>query len=230
MAKIMLVDDELSIKMAVEMIITDAGYSFCYAADGLQALAVFEKEQPDLVILDVMMAKLNGFEVCRRIREAGSKVPIIILSAKGDIVDKSIGFNAGADDYVVKPFSPEELLLRVEAQLRRQQWRVIPLNDTDIYTSGDLEIDFKRHDVKINGHAVDLTPKEFDILSYLALHPGVVFSKEQLQEYVWGENYTGELTSIAVFVRKIREKIENDPSKPKYLLTVWGIGYKFFKE
>ena len=161
--KIMLVDDEESIQVLVEMIVTEEGYDFCYARNGEEAFARFEAENPDLIILDVMMAKLNGFEVCEKIRET-STVPVIILSAKGDIVDKSSGFNAGADDYVVKPFSSEELLLRIEAQLRRQERRTAPIVNNDLYAAGDLEIDFKRHTVKIKGNPIDLTPKEFDIL------------------------------------------------------------------
>ncbi len=226
--KIMLVDDEESIRVLVGMIVTDEGYSFCYAADGEEALRVYETERPDLVILDIMMAKLSGFEVCRQLRAKGSAVPIMVLSAKSDIVDKSIGFRAGADDYLVKPFSSLELLLRIEALLRRHE----RINDSllrhndDTYAIGDLVLCFNRHEVKVAGKTIELTPKEFMILSHLASHPGAIFSKEQLQEHVWGKDYSGELTSIAVFIRKIREKIEEDPGTPKYLQTIWGMGYK----
>ncbi|MBP1759718.1 MAG: response regulator with CheY-like receiver domain and winged-helix DNA-binding domain [Firmicutes bacterium] len=230
--KIMVADDEESIRIVVEHIVTEDcnGYDFCCASDGAEALKVFAAEQPDLVILDVMMPKLNGFDVCSILRKEGSTVPIIILSAKGDIVDKSIGFKAGADDYLVKPFSSLELSLRIEALLRRR-------NIKDGYGSnaekkesckvGDLEIFFNRYEAKLRGKRVELTPKEFKILAYMAAHPGDVFTREQLLVYVWGEDYVGESTSIAVFIRKIREKIEDEPSKPKYLQTVWGVGYKF---
>lgn len=226
--KIMLVDDEESIRVLVGMIVTDEGYSFCYAADGEEALRVYENERPDLVILDIMMTKINGFEVCRQLRAKGNAVPIMILSAKCDIVDKSIGFRAGADDYLVKPFSSLELLLRIEALLRRHD-RQGDLGGSrrDIYTIGNVEFYYHRHEVKIGDKTVELTPKEFMILSHLASHPGEIFSKEQLQEHVWGKDYTGELTSIAVFIRKIREKIEEDPGSPKYLQTIWGMGYMF---
>ncbi|NMA69146.1 MAG: response regulator transcription factor [Desulfitobacterium sp.] len=229
-SKIMLADDEESIRVVVEHIVTEDGYEFCYASDGAEALEVFEKEKPDLLILDVMMPKLNGFDVCTEIRKKGSNVPIIILSAKGDIVDKSVGFKAGADDYLVKPFSSLELSLRIEALLRRAEHHTGTMENVekrDSFKYGELEIFYNRYEVRLRGEPVDLTPKEFQILAYMTSHPGEVFTREQLLSYVWGEDYIGELTSIAVFVRKIRQKIEDDPSKPKYLQTVWGIGYKF---
>lgn len=225
----MLADDEESIRILVEHIVTEDGYEFCYAADGVEALNVIKQERPDLLILDVMMPKLNGFDVCAKLREQGRRVPIIILSAKGDIVDKSVGFKAGADDYLVKPFSSLELSLRIEALLRRKsrKSKSTQLSEVaDSYKIDDLEIYFKRMEVKLAGKTLDLTPKEYKILAYLASEPGEVFSREQLITYVWGEDFVGESTSIAVFIRKIREKIEADPSKPKYLQTVWGVGYK----
>lgn len=227
--KIMLADDEESIRIVVEHIVTEDGHEFCYAADGEEVLAILETEQPDLLILDVMMPKLNGFEVCTRIRENGHTLPIIFLSAKGDIVDKSIGFRAGADDYLVKPFSSMELSLRIEALLR---WRVLRSEKKqhkkhNYCRVGDLEIFFDRYEVKLRGKNIDLTPKEFKILAHMAESPGEVFTREQLLAHAWGENYVGEITNIAVFIRKIREKIEDDPSKPKYLQTVWSVGYKF---
>lgn len=228
--KIMLADDEESIRIVVEHIVTEDGYELCYASDGAEALTVFKREKPDLLILDVMMPKLNGFDVCAEIRKSGSNVPIIILSAKGDIVDKSVGFKAGADDYLVKPFSSLELSLRIEALLRRSEHHAGPTEDDekrDSFKYKDLEIFYNRYEVRLRGKPVDLTPKEFRILAYMTSHPGEVFTREQLLTYVWGEDYVGELTSIAVFVRKIRQKIEEDPSKPKYLQTVWGVGYKF---
>lgn len=224
--KIMLADDEENIRVLVEHIITEDDYDFCYAADGAEALEVFEKEEPDLLILDVMMPKLNGFEVCAKLREAGYTIPIIILSAKGDIVDKSVGFKAGADDYLVKPFSSVELSLRIEALLRRRDFGA-STDKKESLREGDLEIFFNRYEVRKKGQKVDLTPKEFQILAKMASHPGEIFTREQLFSRIWGEDYIGELTSIAVFVRKIREKIEDEPSKPKYLQTVWGVGYKF---
>lgn len=228
--KIMLADDEESIRIVVEHIVTEEGHDFCYASDGMEAMAVFEAEQPDLVILDVMMPKLNGFDVCAQLRKNDSNVPIIVLSAKGDIVDKSVGFKAGADDYLVKPFSSLELSLRIEALLRRRDHQgggSGAAEKKETVKIGDLEIFFNRYEARRRGKRLDLTPKEFKILAYMANQPGEVFTREQLLTYVWGEDFIGELTSIAVFIRKIREKIEDEPSKPKYLQTVWGIGYRF---
>lgn len=229
--KILLVDDEEKIKTGVEIIVSNKGYEFCYADNGEDALKVYDEEKPDLIILDVMMPKLNGFEVCKILRDSGCTAPVIILSAKGDIVDKSIGFTMGADDYLVKPFSSQELLLRIDAHLRKHKRLSSEthslISDDVSHAAGDLEINFKKHEIRINGKLIDLTPREFKILSYLATHPGEVFSKKQLQEHLWGEHYAGELAAITVIIRKIREKVEPKPSKPKYVLTVWGIGYKF---
>ena len=228
--KIMLADDDDSIRLVVEHLLTGKGYDFCYAKDGEETLKVFEEESPDLLILDVMMPHINGFAVCERLRGAGHKTPIIMLSAKGDIVDKSVGFNAGADDYLVKPFEPEELALRVAVQLRRQEQEISPKKYLDKPGSlkvGDLEIFFNRYEVKVKGRLVDLTSKEFEILAFMASHPGQVFTREKLLEYIWGEDSLCGLNSVTVFIRKIREKIEDDPAKPQYILTVWRVGYKF---
>lgn len=224
--KIMLADDEQSMRTLVERVVLDAGYEFCSARDGQEALDVFEAEKPDLVILDVMMPKLDGFQVCKKMREQGILTPAIFLSAKGDIVDKGVGFSVGGDDYLVKPFSPQELSLRIEAHLRKHKL-VFTQNRDDCIKAGDIEFDIKRHKVIVRGTVVDFTPKEFQILLLLASHPGEVFTREQLIEAVWGEEFIGETSSIAVFVRKIREKIEEDPSKPQLLQTVWRVGYRF---
>ena len=228
--KILLVDDEESIRIVVEHIVTEDGYEFCYASNGMEGLQIIAEEQPDLVILDVMLPKINGFDLCAQLRKEGYTVPIIILSAKGDIVDKSIGFRSGADDYLVKPFSSLELSLRIEALLRRRNNKAnygLISEEKNWCKIGDLEIFFNRHEVKLRGKRVDLTPKEFKIIATMVPHPGEVFTREQLTAEVWGEDYVGELSSVAVFIRKIREKIEDDPSNPKYLQTIWGVGYKF---
>ncbi len=228
--KILLADDEENIKVVIEMLMTKKGYEFCYADNGEDALRIYNEEHPDLIIMDVMMPKLNGFEACRQLREAGSNTPIIILSAKGDIVDKSIGFTSGADDYLVKPFSSQELLLRTEALLRRGERKAPAAVDNNAdanYSGGGLEINLKRHEVKVNGQKVELTPREFKLLAYMTKHSDQVFSKEQLQEHLWGGHYEGELAGITVLIRKIREKIEPKPSKPQFIQTVWGVGYKF---
>jgi two-component system response regulator VicR len=225
MIKIMLADDEESMQLLVKSIVTGRGYSFCCVGDGSAVFEMFARENPDLLILDVMMPEMDGFQVCRLLREQGALVPIIFLSARGGIVDKSVGFNAGGDDYLVKPFSTQELLLRIDAHLRRQQ-RIVPELEKN-FTIGDLSFDIKRKKVSIKKKPVELTPKEYMILVLLASHPGEIFTREQLTEAIWGKEYVGETTSIAVFIRRIREKIETDPSKPIYVQTVWRAGYRF---
>lgn len=227
--KVMLVDDEDSIRKIVEHLVQKEGYNFCYAADGESALQMFTHESPDLIILDVMLPEIDGFEVCRRVRHE-SIVPIILLSAKGDIVDKSVGFNMGADDYMTKPFSPVELALRMKALFRRAAFKEELENSQEnkgCIVVNELEISIKSFEVYVRGKKVDLTSKEFELLSFMANHPGQVFTRQQLFDNLWGEKYLGDSGTITVFIRKIREKIEQDPAHPEYLLTVWGVGYKF---
>lgn len=224
--KIMLADDEQRMHTLVSRIAEDDGYDFCGAFDGVEALEAFKKEQPDLLILDVMMPRMDGFHVCRKLREMGVKTPVIFLSAKGDIVDKGVGFDAGGDDYLVKPFSPEELSMRITAHLRRQM-RASKVDNDDTVEYEGLHIDFRKRRVTKHGNFIDLTPKEFDILAILARGKGDVFTRDQLTVEVWGEEYAGETLGVAVYIRRIREKIETDPSKPQYLLTVWREGYRF---
>lgn len=227
--KVMLVDDDERIHTIVAHLVHKEGYDFSYAADGEKALQIFAREKPDLLILDIMLPEIDGFEVCRRIRET-SNVPIIMLSAKGDIVDKSVGFNMGADDYITKPFSPVELTLRIKAIFRREALKkevhAFSRNDDCIIVK-DLEINNKSFEVNVRGNKVDLTSKEFELLWFLAEHPGQVFTREQLFNNLWEEKYLGNSGTITVFIRKIREKIEIDPAHPEYILTVWGVGYKF---
>ena len=225
--RILLADDDEGVRAVVEHVVRDAGHDFLCAVNGQEALGVFEKEKPDLLILDVMMPKLNGFEVVSQLRERGSSVPVIMLTAKGDIVDKSIGFKSGADDYLVKPFIPQELELRIEALLRRGQKDRGGGSPMSELRYGDLEIETKRRRVTVAGNLVELTPKEFHLLHMLAASPGEVFSRERLIEDVWGPEYAGEVTSLTVLVRRLRSKIEEDPSAPKYVKTVWHMGYRF---
>ena len=227
--KVMLVDDEESIRKAVEQILIKDGYQVCYASNGEKALKMFKEESPSLLILDVMLPEMDGFELCRIIRQE-SAVPIIMLSAKGDIVDKSVGFNMGADDYVSKPFSPVELSLRIKALLRRTTKTPKcsqEKNSPDIISVKDLEINCRRYEIMVRGKKAELTPKEFELLCFMARNSGQVFTREQLFNILWGEDYVGDTGTITVFMRKIREKIEEDPSRPKYIVTVWGVGYKF---
>lgn len=224
--RIMLVDDEPRMHTLVARIAKDAGYDFVGAEDGARALDVYEREKPDLVILDVMMPGLDGFQVCRRLRERGATEPVIFLSAKGDIVDKGVGFDAGGDDYLVKPFGSDELAMRIGAHLRRQQ-RMAAARPADVVEYEGLRIDLHKRKVTKRGEPVSLTPKEFDILAILASDAGSIFTREQLTLAVWGEEYAGETLGVAVYIRRIREKLEDVPSKPVYVQTVWREGYRF---
>ncbi|HHV64091.1 MAG TPA: response regulator transcription factor [Peptococcaceae bacterium] len=225
----MLVDDEDSIRKVVEQIIKKDGYNFCYADNGEEVLEMFRQEKPHLIVLDVMLPGIDGFELCRRIRQESS-VPIIMLSAKGDIVDKSVGFNMGADDYIPKPFSPIELSLRIKALIRRTETQDKVKKFPEIIKIRELEINCLRHEVKVRGEKIELTPKEFELLSFLANNPGQVFTRQQLFNTLWGEDCFQDTGTITVFIRKIREKIELNSAKPEYILTVWGVGYKFCNE
>lgn len=226
--KILLADDEPSIQTLIKQILEEGGYTFCGAHDGREVFELVRTEQPDLIILDVMMPGMDGFRVCAALREQGLDLPILILSAKGDIVDKSVGFSAGADDYLVKPFSPEELLMRVQAHLRRQNRSA--LARSPLVSIGDLEIDTVRHRLVLRGEEVSITPKESHILTYLAQRKGQIVTREQLIKEVWGEEFVGETSSVAVFIRKLREKIERDPSHPALIKTVRNAGYIFAED
>lgn len=229
--KVMLIDDDENICLTVKHLMEKDGYEFCSALDGTKIFTMLEEERPDLLILDVMLPGINGFDLCREVREARYQMPIIFLSAKGDIVDKSIGFRAGADDYLVKPFAPLELSLRVEALFRRFQTEPEEncLTRKDVARFGELEIFFNRYEVRIKGKKVDLTSKEFEILAYMANHPGQVFTRQQILEHIWGKDKDNDINTITVFIRKIREKIEPNPAKPRYIQTVWRVGYKFYE-
>ena len=234
MTKIMLVDDDESMRLLIEQIVRRDGYDFCCADCGEEGLSMLRSERPDFLILDVMLPDTNGFEICQTIRAEGRKVPIMFLTAKGDIVDKSIGFKAGADDYLVKPFQPEELSLRLQAHLWRRERESgggegaggPAAHRGGSYKVGDLEVLFGKYEVRLRGEAVQLSSREFELLELLASDPGAVFTRDQILEHVWGDKAAADPNSITVFVRKIREKIEDDPSKPVYLVTVWRVGYK----
>lgn len=197
-----------------------------------EACALFQREWPDVVVLDVMMPKVDGFEVCRRIREVDENVPVLFLSARDGIIDKRIGFSFGGDDYLVKPFNEEELAMRIEALVRRSRrsrrdGEAAAPERPERFALGPFTFDEVRHEVLKGGEPVVLTPKEFQLLHHLASHPGAVMGKDELIEELWGEEYLDGAISIAVYVRKIREKIEENPAKPAYLKTVWGVGYSF---
>ncbi len=223
--KIMLADNDLSIHTIVEKMAERQKIEFVGATSGSEALKLFVKCNPDLVILYALMPDIDGFHVCKEIRSLGSDVLIIMLFSRGEAIDKCIGYDAGCDDYQLKPFSPVELMMRITALLRRHRHEITPIKNR--IEVGDLVLDNKRKTVFINGKSVLLTPKEFMILAILASHPGKVFSQEQLVEAVWGKEYVGSTSCIAVFVNKIRDKIEPDATNPQYLQTACRFGYRF---
>lgn len=228
MYKVMLIDDEENLQRAMRELLMSNGYEFCGAANGEEGMKMLSLEHPDLLLLDVMLPGINGFDLCRKIREQGRRIPVIFVSAKSDIVDKGVGFRAGGDDYVTKPFDARELLLRIEANIRRHKDAIEFAHCTNregIARIGDLEVRFDEYQVFVKGEPVTLTTKEFEIVAFLAANPGKVFTRSQIQEYIWGDA-DQKSNSITVFVRKIREKIEENPSEPKYLLTVQRVGYK----
>ncbi|HHX51809.1 MAG TPA: response regulator transcription factor [Clostridia bacterium] len=225
--KILAVDDEPDIIKIVDHRLSREGYEVISACDGEEAIDKFRREKPDLVILDLMLPKVDGFEVCRMMREE-SDVPIIILSARGDELDRLLGFRMGGDDYLTKPFSPSELALRVQAMLRRSGGRKTEEEEPpNTIRANGLYIDLRGHLVMLNDEEVQLTPKEFKLLWLLASHPDYVFTREHLLDQIWDSDYMGDADNVTVMVSRLREKIEKDASNPKYIKTVWGVGYKF---
>ena len=222
--KILVVDDEKTLVKALKFGLEKDGFQVSTAYDGEEALEKVKQEEPDLVVLDLMLPKLDGFEVCRRLRKERD-LPIIMLTAKGEDIDKILGLELGADDYMTKPFNPRELMARIKAILRRSSHATGGIRK--VIRAGRLEIDLIKHKVMVDGEEIDLTAKEYALLSFLASSPGRVFSREQLLEQVWGYEYCGDARTVDVHIRHVREKLEEDPAEPKMILTVWGTGYKF---
>ena len=225
-SKILIVEDDQNLLATLKYNLLNEGYHVVTSIDGAQALEIAQSEKPELIILDVMLPKLSGFEVCRILRKEMT-VPILMLTAKTDEVDKIVGLEIGADDYMTKPFSMRELIARVRAILRRADMaKPQPASEKEYLKIGDLEININRHQALCRGSPLDLTPKEYDLLVFLARNKGLVFSREQLLEKVWGYDYAGDTRTVDVHVRWLRQKIENNPAHPKILLTVRGAGYK----
>lgn len=222
---VLVVDDEKPLRDFVRRNLEARGYKVVCAANGLEALAVFDTEQVGLVILDIMMPHLDGLETTRRIR-AESRVPIIILTAMGEEADKVRAFDLGADDYLTKPFGVGELLGRIQAVLRRSHWTEAPAPE-EVLGRGDITVDMSRHEIKVRGELVELTPIEFNLLVYLMRHAGKVLSHRDILQNVWGPEYGHEVEYLRVYTGHLRQKIENDPLKPVYILTERGIGYRF---
>lgn len=225
MTKILIVEDEPSIAEVVSLYLRRAGYRVHVVEDGQQALAALEQNLPDMVVLDLMLPKLDGFSLTRWIRDR-SDIPIIMLTARREESDRIAGLEMGADDYVVKPFSPQELVSRVRAVLRRTRGMDID-EDGSPLTFKDLVIDPRARTVMVRGTGITLTAKEFDLLYLFAKNPRQVFTRNQLLEKIWGGTEYIDASTVTVHIRRLREKIEADPSNPKFLLTVWGVGYKF---
>jgi two-component system, OmpR family, response regulator ResD len=223
MTKVLVVDDEPTIREIVARYLDRAGYQTLEAADGNRARELIERESPDLVILDLMLPGTDGLELCRWIRSR-SRLPVIMLTARGEESDRIVGLEIGADDYVTKPFSPRELAARVRTVLRRAEPEAV--TDEQLTFDG-LVIDSATREVSKNGDRLRLTAREFDLLWFVASHSRRVFSREQLMRRVWGYSAALDTGTVTVHVRRLREKIEDDPSRPRHLETVWGVGYRF---
>ena len=225
-ARILLVDDEQAVQTLLTYPLRKEGYEVVGAMDGQEALDRFTEERFDLVVLDIMLPKLDGIEVCRRLRTR-SQVPIIMLTAKGDEIDKVAGLEMGADDYITKPFSVREFRSRVKAALRRGNMAGAGLASDEPIRARDLELDFERRSVQLRSKPVELTYVEFEILATLAAAPGRVFTREMLLEHVWGDSTYRDPRTVDVHIRHLREKLETDSKNPEYLFTVRGVGYRF---
>ena len=224
MARVLVVDDDHTVREVVVSYLRAARHDVDEAVDGEQAIATMADRPADLVVLDLMLPGIDGLEVCSRLRRS-SDVPVIMLTALGAETDRVVGLERGADDYVTKPFSPRELVLRVDSVLRRAGERVSALVSGTL-VDGDLVVDSARHVAALAGNELALTVREFDLLRYLVGHPGVAFSRDQLLNDVWGWSF-GDQSTVTVHVRRLREKVETDPTHPTRLVTVWGVGYRW---
>jgi DNA-binding response OmpR family regulator len=222
-ARILVVDDDHTVREVVVSYLRAGGHEVAEAGDGEDALRTMRDQPADLVVLDLMLPGIDGLEVCRRLRDK-SDVPVIMLTALGGETDRVVGLEHGADDYVTKPFSPRELVLRVDSVLRRLGERARPPRDPVV--DGDLVVDPGQHLATIAGQRLGLTAREFDLLQFLVANPGVAFSRDQLLQEVWGWSF-GDQSTVTVHVRRLREKVEQDPTHPARLVTVWGVGYRW---
>lgn len=228
---ILIVEDDQNINNVLVLTFQKEGYKVLSALDGNHGLELALRENPDIILLDVMLPGLDGFEVLKKLREK-SQVPVIMLTARDDEVDTVLGLELGADDYITKPYSNRELTARVKANLRRHSYEAPiapPAEEPHTISSGDLAINIERYEVTKNDKVIDITLREFELLKFLAMQPDRIFSREQLLENVWGYEYYGDVRTVDVTVRRLREKIEDDPSLPKYIITKRGVGYYFNK-
>jgi DNA-binding response OmpR family regulator len=221
--RVLVVDDDPTVSDVVRRYLEREDYSVKLAGDGQAALDAYRRERPDLVVLDLMLPGIDGLEVCRRLRTQDPGLPIIMLTALGEESDRVLGLEIGADDYVTKPFSPRELVLRVQSVLRRSPPSPAPTGEL---VDGDLRVDVSRRIVTRRGEELALTVREFDLLAFLMRNPGRVLRRAELLEQVWGWTF-GDQSTVTVHMRRLREKIEDDPADPKRILTVWGVGYRY---
>ena len=226
--KVLVVDDEKLIVKGIRFSLEQDGMEVDCAYDGQEALDLATSNHYDMILLDVMLPKLDGFEVCQNIREF-STVPIVMLTAKGDDMDKILGLEYGADDYITKPFNILEVKARIKAIMRRSSKGKVENVKSNVITKGSLKIDIDARSVMIDDREINLTAKEFDLLELLVTNPNKVYSREKLLNVVWGYEYPGDVRTVDVHIRRLREKIESNPSDPKYVFTKWGVGY-YFKE
>jgi DNA-binding response OmpR family regulator len=226
MAHLLVVEDDPTVAEVVVSYLERAGHRVAHAADGPAALALAEACLPDLVVLDLMLPGIDGLEVCRRLRERGP-VPVVMLTALGEENDRVLGLETGADDYIAKPFSPRELVLRVASVLRRASGplELVVGPPTAVLRGGDVVVDVAAHRATRAGTELSLTSREFDLLAFLLAHPGHAFSRAELMQQVWGWSF-GDQSTVTVHVRRLREKVEDDPSDPRLIVTVWGVGYR----
>jgi DNA-binding response OmpR family regulator len=222
--RVLVVDDDPTVSDVVRRYLERSGLAVSLAADGQQALKAYDAELPDLVVLDLMLPGIDGLEVCRRLRARRGDVPVVMLTALGEEADRVVGLEIGADDYVTKPFSPRELVLRVQSVLRRAA-RPAPAG-SEVLTDGTLTVDVARRTARLAGRDLALTVREFDLLAFLMRHPGRAFQRPELLEAVWGWTF-GDQSTVTVHVRRLREKVEADPAHPRRIVTVWGVGYRY---
>ena len=227
--KILIVDDEKNIVDILKFNLKKEGFTTIEAYDGEQAIELALSEKPDLILLDVMLPKMDGFTVCRKLRQTLS-TPILMLTAKEEEVDKVLGLELGADDYITKPFSQRELMARVKANIRRLTLEEVDTSKGSMIVCRGIVIDVDRYEVKRDEITIELTLREFELVKFLAIHPGQIFSRENLLEKVWGYEYYGDVRTVDVTIRRVREKLEKDPSNCEYIMTKRGVGYYFSRQ
>lgn len=225
--KILVVDDEEAIVRLATFNLEKEGFATLKAYDGREALEIIEEKQPDAVLLDIMLPELDGYEVCKQIRQKNNSIPVLMLTAKDEEIDKVLGLELGADDYITKPFSPREMIARVRAVLRRSKTPEKQEHNDDVIKVGRLEIDSSRYKVTFDDKPIELTPKEFELLNLLVRNIERVMTREILLDHIWGYTYAGDTRIVDVHISNLREKIELNPKKPSYIKTIRGVGYQF---